>query len=98
MLNPNDPGTTFPESNPKIVGYVDTDSGGLLITDSLWASSLPGVSQRRFERDLEIPEQRIPIKAFRKGSKRYLLIELDEGITLTAKSDLVDVEDPGVKE
>jgi len=96
MLNPDDSGNIFPENNPKIIGYVDTDSGGLLITDSLWVSNLPEVSQKRFERDLDIPEQRIPIKAFRKGTKRYLLIEIDEGVTLTTKSDLVDVEDPEV--
>ena len=92
MLNPDGPEMIFSEDEPEIVAYVDTDSGGLLITDSLWSDRLPEVTQKRFDRDLNLPGQRIPIKAFQRGGKRYLLIELDSGTSTIEKADVVTVE------
>ena len=91
MLDPNDLEIVFAEKM-TLVGHIDTDSGGLLLTDSLWAEQLPNVAQRKFNRDMGIKSQRIPVYTTTQGGKRYLLIGLDEGESLIKNKETVTVE------
>jgi len=73
------------------VGYVDTDSGGILITDLVWDQ--PNTSQKKVAEDLELGRVRIPIKAVLRGNKRQLIIELDDVTTLEEGGDTVPIVD-----
>lgn len=82
-----------------LVGFIDTDSGGIVITDMLW--DVPANGQKRFSVDLELEKTRIPIKAIRtEGGKRRLILEIDEGINLlsSVQQETVEVVDLPDKE
>jgi hypothetical protein len=79
-----------------IVGYVDTDSGSLLIADGVWETSLVGVSDRnRLVIDVERDNIRIPIIATKQNGRRFLLIPIDAANPIQSNDkDKVDVRDP----
>ncbi len=74
------------------VGYVETDSGGILITDLLWDH--PSTSQQKIAEDLDLGRVKIPIKAVLRNNKRQIIIELDDAILLEDGDDTVKITPP----
>ena len=67
----------FP-AEETIIGYVDTDSGGLLITDAAWESALPRATHKHTAIDFgDIPSCRIPVYAKLVGGRRFVIIDID---------------------
>lgn len=81
----------FKEDIEQLIGYVDTDSGGLLITDMIW--DMPKTSPKRTCLDLKLGQVRIPVKTVIKDGKRRLIIEIDEALDRTEDQDVVEVEE-----
>lgn len=78
------------EAKEKVIGYVDTDSGHLLICDGVWADSLPKTSSEKILMDMERDEPiRIPVLAFQKNGRRFLVIDLDGGSLLKTGETVV---------
>lgn len=88
------------QDEEKIVGYVETDSGGILIADLVW--DVPVAHQERVKLDLELGRAKIPVKTVRVNGKRRLIIELDEAVSYVSINETVVVndlpEDDGAKE
>jgi len=76
-----------------LVGYVETDSGGIVIADGVWGDEFPTVSQDRVHLNLNLEKGRIPVFGFSKGGKRYLLLSLDDTEAIPAIEGIVDVTD-----
>jgi len=75
-----------------LIGFVDTDSGGVLIADMLW--DMPSSTQKHLSLDLEQEKTRIPIKAVRtEDGRRRLIIEIDEAMSLFKPKETVEVTD-----
>jgi hypothetical protein len=81
----------FFKEQEQLVGYVDTNSGGLLITDMIWSTHK--TAHEQIILDLEgLDQVRIPVKSVIQGGKRRLIIEIDEALDRTKDQDVVDVE------
>jgi len=77
----------------KLIGYVDTQTGGLLIADGIWEDQLPRVDEKRISLDFALPESgSIPVYGALVGGKRVLLINIDD-IEPFAHTDEVETED-----
>lgn len=79
----------------KLIGYVETDSGSLLIIDGTWKDSMPAVFQKTvYLEDALVDEKRnvLPVHLLRNQGKRYLLIGLDDGIPASERIDVVETE------
>lgn len=83
------------EKTDSLVGYVETDSGSILITDGVWdKTTIPLNSQQRVSLDIGLDRCRIPVHNVKLNGKRFLLIALDDAVPLTEGDDKIDVEDP----
>lgn len=85
-------------SKEELIGYVETDSGGIIITDGVWGDAFPSVSQDRINVNLDLGKCRIPVFGFSKNGKRYLLLALDEAEDLPPIEGVVPVTDLPEKE
>jgi hypothetical protein len=86
----------FTESEQHI-GYIETDSGTLLLADGIWCSSMPSVDQQALVVDTEIERTKFPVYAIMRGGQRFLLIALDTNTVntpITTENDHVDVYEP----
>lgn len=77
----------------KLAGYIETDTGTILVSDGLWEDRLPLSSQSRLTLDLGIERCRIPAYAVLRNEKRYLILSIDDAIL--ASSDVENVETEG---
>jgi hypothetical protein len=77
----------------KLIGYVETDSGGLVIADGIWGDEFPSVSQERVTINLDLEKSKVPIFGFTKKGKRYILMALDDAKELPAIEGVVEVTD-----
>ena len=80
--------------NEKVIGVIDVNSGGIMITDAVWKSALPLTSDQSVALDLELPPGKIPVIATMKGGKRLLILDLDGMWKHTAIEENVMVENP----
>jgi hypothetical protein len=78
----------------KVIGVVDVGSGGIMITDAVWASAIPATTDSHMTLDLRLPVGKIPIISVMKGGKRFLIIDLDNMWRNTNMSEAVTVENP----
>jgi len=79
----------------EVVGYVTTDTGGILIADSVVESDIAIPSKNVVSLDLQMDKRRIPIVATRQGDQRFLLIPLEQAVPITSpQKETVDTEDP----
>ena len=84
----------FP-AEETIIGYVDTDSGGLLITDAAWESALPRATHKHTAIDFgDIPSCRIPVYAKLVGGRRFVIIDIDAAQDLKVDTDTVAIDSP----
>lgn len=77
-----------------MVGYVDTDSGCIALTDGIWVSAMPITDQSSLSIDVGQERVRIPVYAFSRDDHRYLLIALDDNKKLANGAVNVSVVDP----
>jgi len=75
-----------------LIGYVETDTGGITIVDSLWDDHLPKVTQNRVILELGLDKCKIPVYGFKKDNKRYLLISLDDSIDTPSIEGVVPID------
>lgn len=89
------PKTEIFTEKETIVGYVESDSGSLLIADGIWEINLREISRRnKIVIDIERDKVRIPIIATRQNNRRFLLIPIDSAELINhAVTDKVDVDD-----
>lgn len=80
--------------NEKVIGVIDVNSGGIMITDAVWKSALPLTSDQSVALDLELPPGKIPVIATMKGGKRLLILDLDGMWKNTTLEENVTVENP----
>jgi len=78
----------------KVVGVIDVTSGGILITDAVWASALPITTDSSLTLDLSVPAGKIPILSMMRGGKRLLIIDIDGMWKNTNMAENVAVENP----
>lgn len=92
---PMPPKTEIFTEKETIVGYVESDSGSLLIADGIWEINLREISRRnKIVIDIERDKVRIPIIATRQNNRRFLLIPIDSAELINhAVTDKVDVDD-----
>jgi hypothetical protein len=91
MKNPTD---IFTEKE-TIVGYVETDSGSLLITDGIWEDRINLNPRNKVAIDLGVDRVRVPVIATKQNDRRFLLIPLDQAEALRDNmDDKVEVEEP----
>ena len=86
---------TFTE-NETHIGYIETDSGTLLLADGIWGPSMPLVDQKALVVDTETERTKFPVYSIMRGGQRFLLIALDNNTIntpITAESDRVEVTD-----
>jgi hypothetical protein len=78
----------------KVVGVIDVTSGGILITDAVWASALPITTDSSLTLDLSVPAGKIPILSLMRGGKRLLIIDIDGMWKNTNMAENVEVRNP----
>lgn len=79
------------------IGYIETDSGTVLLSDGIWSSSMPVVDQQAMVVDVETERTKFPVYAVMRGGQRFLLIALDANTVntpITSSTDRVDVDEP----
>ena len=84
-------------SEQRLVGYVETDSGSLFISDGVWKDSIPAVFQKTvlFEDALTDDKRNVlPVYLLKNQGKRFLLIGLDDGVEATERVLQVETENP----
>lgn len=84
--------------NEKVIGVIDVNSGGIMITDVVWKSALPLTSDQSVALDLDLPQGKIPVIAVMRGGKRLLILDLDGMWKNTALEENVLVENPVTQE
>lgn len=91
MKNPSD---IFTEKE-KVIGYIETDSGSLLITDGIWDNIINASPRNKVTVDLGVDRVRLPVIATKQNDRRFLLIPIDEGEIISEDdSDTVTVDEP----
>lgn len=83
------------------IGYIETDSGTLLLADGIWGSSMPPIDQQALIVDTEVERTKFPVYAVMRGGQRFLLIALDSNtinVPITSENDHVDVDEPLTKD
>jgi hypothetical protein len=83
----------FEQQKEIIVGHVETDSGGLLLTDAIWESALPPTTLDRISIDLELPAGKIPVIAGMRNGKRFLIIDIDGVIPANHLTDDIPTDE-----
>ena len=79
------------------LGYVQTHSGSLIIADGIIESEINLNPLSYISVDLNMDNKAIPIVATRQGGRRYLLIPLENAITMEKESgETVTTEDPAM--
>lgn len=78
----------------KIIGFVDVGSGGVLITDAVWASSMPVTTEGQILLDLRLPKGRIPVISVMKEGKRLLILDIDSLCEQPIPAEEVKVNNP----
>jgi hypothetical protein len=78
----------------KVVGVIDVTSGGILVTDAVWASALPITTDSSLTLDLSVPAGKIPILSLMRGGKRLLIIDIDGMWKNTNMAENVEVRNP----
>ena len=86
-------GDTFTEGVERLVGYLETDTGTVLLTDGIWNSEIPSANQNRVYLNLGTPRIKIPVYGVIRSNKRYLILDIDQAIQSTKVADTVKVED-----
>lgn len=79
------------------IGYIETDSGTLLVTDGIWSPAMPSVDQKSLIIDTETERTKFPVYTVMRGGQRFLLIALDTNTIntpITADDDRVTVDEP----
>jgi hypothetical protein len=79
------------------IGYIETDSGTLLLADGIWGPAMPTVDQKALVIDTEIERTKFPVYTVMRGGQRFLLIALDTNTInthITNEDDRVEVKDP----
>lgn len=89
MQNAND---IFQEDAQNTIGYIDTVSGSLLLTDGIWKASLPITNEQTIAVDLDAANARIPVYAVMRNGKRMLIIDIDGAQENTRVETPVQVE------
>ena len=87
---------TFTENEQRI-GYIETDSGTLLLADGIWSSTMPTVDQQALCIDTETERAKFPVYAIMRSGQRFLLIALDKEVEnnrITNNDDRVVVDEP----
>jgi hypothetical protein len=84
--------------NEKVIGVIDVNSGGIMITDVVWKSALPLTSDQSVALDLDLPQGKVPVIAVMRGGKRLLILDLDGMWKNTALEENVLVENPVTQE
>ena len=80
-------------SKENIVGYVETDSGTLLITDGIWDDRIKVSARNKVYVDLGMDRVRIPVIATKQNGRKFLLIPLDQAeVVIEDAGDIVGVE------
>jgi hypothetical protein len=77
--------TIKPEFTEKetLIGYIETDSGTLLLSDGIWASSFPLTTQQSLSLDIGDERKSFPVYTIMRGGQRFLLIALDSNAVST---------------
>lgn len=78
------------------IGYIETDSGTLLLADGIWGPSMPLVDQKALIVDTETERTKFPVYSIMRGGQRFLLIALDShavNTPITSENDRVEVTD-----
>lgn len=65
------------------VGYIETDSGTLLLADGIWGASMPPLTQQSLLVDTETERTKFPVYTILRGGQRFLLIALDTNTVST---------------
>lgn len=78
----------------KVIGVIDVTSGGILITDAVWASALPATTDSSLTLSLDIPIGKVPVLSMMRGGKRLLVIDIDGMWKNTNMVENVTVENP----
>lgn len=81
----------------KVIGVVDIGSGGIMITDAVWASAIPATTDSHVTLDLQLPTGKVPVISIMKGGKRFLIIDLDNMWRNTNIAEAVTVENPVIE-
>lgn len=76
-----------------LAGYLETDTGTILMTDGLWENTLPLTAQNRLTLDLGIERCRIPVYAMLRNEKRFLILGIDDALIPVNDVETVDTED-----
>ena len=88
---------TFQEGKEKLVGYLETDTGTILLTDGIWNDDIPSADQQRVYLNLGTPQIRIPVFGVIRNNKRYLIIDIDRSINNKRdKKNIINVEDADI--
>jgi len=83
----------FREGVERLVGHLETDTGTILLTDGIWNSEIPSANQERVHLNLGTKGISIPVYGVIRHGKRYLILDIDQGIKREAPGDRVEVED-----
>lgn len=78
---------------PKLIGHIETNSGGILMADGAWEENLPPTTDSRICLDLEVEAGKIPVYAITVAGNRSLLIHIDDIVPHTLQ-EKVDISDP----
>ena len=77
----------------NIIGYVETDSGTLLITDGIWDDRIKVSARNKVSVDLGMDRVRVPVIATKQNGRKFLLIPLDQAeVVVEDTGDVVGVE------
>lgn len=83
----------FPDKE-AVIGHIETNSGGILLTDGGWEDDLPLTTQESLALDLNIESSaKIPVFAFRKNNKRFLVLAIDDAVEASFVGVAVEVTD-----
>lgn len=85
------------------IGYLETDSGTLLITDGIWETLINVNPRNKISVDLGVDRVRVPVIATRQNGRRFILIPVDlaepitketeEVVKVDIKADVTEVKD-----
>lgn len=91
---------TFQEGKEQLVGYLETDTGTILLTDGIWNSDIPSADQKRVYLNLGVQQIRIPVYGVIRNQRRYLILDVDAAVSNKRgnKKGLVSVEDIDIPE
>jgi hypothetical protein len=82
------------KNNETLIGYIETDSGTLLLTDGTWEDNIPKNTQEKIKINLELESCKIPVIALQKSGKRFLILAIDSNITTEEIAEVVQTFDP----